>query len=202
MQEISLNILDIVENSIRAGARVVSIALRDNQNAGTLAVTIADDGRGMTPDEAGNAFDPFYTTLEGKRVGLGLPLLKESAELTGGSVKIKSRSGSGTTLTAVFNRHHLDCPPLGDIVATLKTLLIGYPRVDFHYVHRLGREEVVLDTKALSREYGREFREDIPAVCRVVDSLEPLLVHFKEHETDFETTLLRRAENRKIPAGD
>ncbi|MFH1549841.1 MAG: ATP-binding protein [Planctomycetota bacterium] len=202
MQEISLNILDIVENSIRAGARVVKIVLRDNQNAGTLVVTVADDGRGMTPDESSKAFDPFYTTLEGKRVGLGLPLLKESAELTGGSVKIKSRSGSGTSLTAVFNRRHLDCPPLGDIVATLKTLLIGYPRVDFHYVHRLGREEVVLDTKALSREYGREFREDIPAVCRVVDSLEPLLVHFKEHETDFETTLLRRAENRKIPAGD
>ncbi len=199
MQEISLNILDIVENSIRAGARSVNIVLRDNQNAGTLTVTIADDGCGMTPDEAGNAFDPFYTTLEGKRVGLGLSLLKESAELTGGSVRIKSRPGSGTTLTAVFNRHHLDCPPLGDIVATLKTLLIGYPDVDFHYVHRLGREEVVLDTKILSREYGREFRENIPAVCRVVDSLEPLLVHFKEGEMDFKSTLLQQTNDGEMP---
>ncbi len=192
MQEISLNILDIVENSVHAGAGKVSILVMSDTDAGTLTVTVTDDGGGMTAEEVERAFDPFYTTGGSKRVGLGLPLLKESAELTGGTVKIESEPGAGTRLTAVFNKRHLDCPPLGDIIATLKTLLVGYPGVEFHYEHHVGRERVVLDTEALSQENGPGFRADIQAVCRVLDSLENLLVHFKEGEMDFKSILMRQ----------
>ena len=192
MQEISLNILDVVENSVRADAGKVGILIVDDEDEGTLTVTISDDGRGMTAEETERAVDPFYTTRRSRRVGFGLPLLKEAAELTGGEMRIESGPGSGTCLTAVFDKHHLDCPPLGDIVATLKTLIVGYPGVDFHYEHHVGRERVVLDTEELSREYGKGFRKDVHAVCSALDSLDSLLAHFRDGETYFKSVLSRR----------
>jgi anti-sigma regulatory factor (Ser/Thr protein kinase) len=197
MQEISLNILDIVENSAQAGAKHVRI-LVDDSDSGALTVVISDDGRGMSVEEAGRAFDPFYTTRTTRRVGLGLPLLKDAAEITGGSVRLESTPGAGTTVTAVFVKNHPDCQPMGDIVATLKTLITGYPDIEFHYEHHADRERVVLDTEALSKENGSGFRRDIASISRVMESLDSLLSHFGQAEPGFKPAAQRRSSSEEI----
>ena len=180
MQEISLHILDIVENSVRAGATKVDILIVDNDEDGTLSITVADNGAGLGREALVRAFDPFYTTRTTRRIGMGLPLIRETANATGGGAVIESTPGRGTTVTAVFNKRHVDCPPMGDVIATLKTLVVGHPQVDFLYQYHLGRERLVLDTIALTREYGGDFRRDVLAVCKVVGSLETLLPQFEQ----------------------
>ena len=154
MKELSLNILDITENSVKAGATLTHIELTETPD--TLTVTITDDGCGMTEETVRRVTDPFYTTRTTRKVGLGLPLLRLAAEMTGGSVSVESRHKDahphdhGTRVTAVFHHRHIDCPPLGDIVSTLTTLIQGHPDTDFLFRHtRPDREAVELDTRDL-----------------------------------------------------
>ena len=157
MQEISLNVLDIAQNSISAGAHLVSVIADDDTAAGLLTVVIADDGRGMTPEQVAHVTDPFYTTRTTRRVGLGVPFFKMASEMTGGEFTIESHPGEGTTVRAVFHTDHIDCMPLGDLEETVFTLVTLNPDIDFRYVRKKDGRESVLDT--------REFREilgDVP----------------------------------------
>lgn len=154
MKELSLNILDITENSVKAGASLTEILLTETDQ--TLTVTITDDGCGMTEETVRRVTDPFYTTRTTRKVGLGLPLLRMAAEQTGGSVTVESRhkdthpADHGTRVTAVFHHRHIDCPPLGDVVSTLTTLIQGHPDTDFLFRHtRPEGEPVELDTRQL-----------------------------------------------------
>jgi len=168
MKELSLNILDIVENSVKAGATLTEILL--TEQAGVLTLTVKDDGCGMTEETVKRVTDPFYTTRTTRAVGLGLPLLKLEAQQTGGDVTVTSRDKEtypethGTEVTAVFHTDHIDCPPLGDIPATVMTLVQGHPDTDFLFVHTKGENEVRLDTREL-----REILEGVP-----LDSFEVL----------------------------
>ena len=162
MKELSLNILDIAENSVKARASLTQILLSETAN--TLTLTIADDGCGMDAETVRRVTDPFYTTRTTRSVGLGLPLLKLEAEMTDGTLDVVSRheaefpDNHGTTVTAVFHTDHIDCPPLGDVIATMTTLIQGHPDTDFLFRHeREGRESVELDTREL-----RLVLEDVP----------------------------------------
>ena len=162
MKELSLNILDIAENSVKARATLTQILLSETAN--TLTLTIADNGCGMDAETVRRVTDPFYTTRTTRSVGLGLPLLKLEAEMTDGRLEVvscheaESPDGHGTTVTAVFHTDHIDCPPLGDVVATVTTLIQGHPDTDFLFRHeREGREAVELDTREL-----RQVLEDVP----------------------------------------
>ncbi len=162
MKELSLNILDIAENSVKAGASLTQISLIES--AGTLTIEIADDGCGMNEETVCRVTDPFYTTRTTRSVGLGLPLLKLEAEMTGGGMTVVSRDAvthpddHGTTVTAVFNQDHIDCPPLGDVIATVITLIQGHPDTDFLFRHeRADRPTVEMDTREL-----RAVLEDVP----------------------------------------
>ena len=162
MKELSLNILDVAENSVKARATLTQILLSEAAN--TLTLTIADDGCGMDAETVARVTDPFYTTRTTRSVGLGLPLLKLEAEMTGGGLEVTSRheaehpNDHGTTVTAVFHTDHIDCPPLGDVIATMTTLIQGHPDTDFLFRHeREGRESVELDTREL-----RLVLEDVP----------------------------------------
>ncbi len=161
MKELSLNILDITENSVKAGATLTEISLCENGDKTVL--TITDNGLGMTEEILKGVIDPFYTTRTTRKVGMGLPLLKLAAEQTGGSLEIKSKhidefpDNHGTTVKAVFCKNHIDCAPLGDIVETVKTLIQGHPDTDFLFTHKTENGEVVLDTRVL-----RETLEDVP----------------------------------------
>ncbi len=157
MKELSLNILDVTENSVKAGATLTQILLDERE--GRLTLTIKDDGCGMEPETVKSVTDPFYTTRTTRRVGLGIPLLKLSAEQTGGSIEIKSQTGEthGTDVTAVFFTDHIDFTPLGDIVSTIITLIQGHPDTDFLFCHSIDGREISLDTREI-----REVLEGVP----------------------------------------
>lgn len=157
MPEISLNILDVAENSTRARASLIAITVSANTAEDTLTVIIKDDGCGMTEEQVNQVTDPFFTTRTTRKVGLGIPFFKYAAESTGGSFSISSYPGSGTTVTAVFGLSNIDRMPLGDISSTIHTLIVYHPESDFLYTYEYNDSSFVLDT--------REFRQivgDVP----------------------------------------
>ena len=149
MEDLSLHILDIVENSLRAQARRVEISVVEDVVNDLLSVEVRDDGRGMSPQACARAADPFFTTKPGRKVGLGLALLARAAREAGGEFHISSGPGTGTTVRATFRRSHPDRKPLGDLSATLKTLVVGHPEVDFVFEQRVGATVNRLDTREL-----------------------------------------------------
>ena len=161
MKELSLNILDISMNSVKAGAENILIKLVETDDK--LTLTIKDDGCGMSEETVKNVMNPFYTTRTTRSVGLGVPLLKLAAEQTGGGITIESVSeednteSHGTTVTAEFYKNHLDFTPLGDVVSTVTTLIQGSPDREWKFEHILGGGSVELDTKEL-----REILGDVP----------------------------------------
>lgn len=152
MKELSLNILDIAENSVKAGASLIKIFI--TETAEKLTVTISDNGCGMNDEILKSVENPFYTTRTTRKVGMGIPLLKLAAEQTGGSVKIVSTTqgeNHGTSVTADFFKNHIDFTPLGDITQTLITLIQGHPDVDFLFKHKTKNVEVNLNTAELRK---------------------------------------------------
>ena len=126
MKEIALHLLDIVQNSVKAGASHVDISFTLGED-GALAMTVADDGCGMSPEFVERVRSPFVTTRTTRKVGLGIPLLMQNAMQSGGHVDIQSQVGRGTTITAVFQTGSIDCLPLGDLASTMATIVMGSP---------------------------------------------------------------------------
>ena len=157
MKELSLNILDITENSVKAGATLTEISIEESESE--LVISIKDDGCGMSDDVVRSVTDPFYTTRTTRKVGLGIPLFKLAAEQTGGSLEIVSSTdrNHGTRVTAHFNKNHLDFTPLGDVISSITTLIQGHPDTDFLFTHTIGDKEIRLDTREL-----RAVLEDVP----------------------------------------
>ncbi len=153
MKELSLNILDIAENSVKAKASLIEILLTQEENI--LTLIIRDDGVGMSKEVLEGVTNPFYTTRTTRKVGLGIPLLKMAAEQTGGTLTVESVSENddninhGTTVTAVFYTDHIDFTPLGDVVSTITTLIQGHPDFNFLFIHKTDEREVTLDTREL-----------------------------------------------------
>ena len=152
LEDLSHHILDIAENGVNAGATAVTIEFEDDGEF--IRLTVCDNGRGMTEQTARAVVDPFYTTRTERRVGLGLPFLKQLAELCGGEFSLTSALGKGTTVSASFNKKCVDTPPSGDIPSTLLTLLVGYGHISWKYVHRFGEREFLLDSDELKEALG------------------------------------------------
>lgn len=165
MKELSLSILDIAMNSVRAEATKVKIELVETKD--TLKLTISDNGTGMTKDVLQSVTNPFCTTRKTRKIGLGIPLLKLAAEQTGGSLEIESNhiddypSAHGTITSATFFKNHIDFTPLGDIPSSITTLIQGSPDIDFHFVHKADNGEVEIDTTQIRQVLG----EDVPINC-------------------------------------
>jgi anti-sigma regulatory factor (Ser/Thr protein kinase) len=151
MEDISLHLLDIAENSITAGATLIRIRLVDRRDENRFVVEIEDNGKGMTADVVKKALDPFFTSRTTRSVGLGLSLLAQSARETGGDITIQSTSETGTTVTAQFRPEHIDMKPLGDITETLLVLIAGNPEIDFtfDYDHDKDMEPFSFDTREI-----------------------------------------------------
>ena len=152
MQDLSLHILDIAENSIEAQSTRVEIRVEENRAQDLLVLEIIDNGRGMDEKMVKQATDPFVTTKKTRPVGLGLPLLAEAAKQANGGLNIQSTPGKGTKLRATFQLSHIDLKPLGDIAQTLLTLIIGHPEVEFFYAHRVDNSEFSLDTAEIKAQ--------------------------------------------------
>ena len=154
MLELSLHILDIVENSTRAGASRICIDIVEDTEKDLLTLEIRDNGSGMSEEVLKRAMDPFFTTKTVRDIGLGLPMLAQAAEATGGRVIIESRGGEGTKVAVEFKLSHLDRQPLGNMASTITTLIAGNTDVDFTYRHRHNDREFTLDTREIREELG------------------------------------------------
>ena len=152
MEDLSLHILDIVENAIRAQAQHVRISVREDIKQDVLSIEIEDDGAGMTEDFKRRALDPFTTTKKTSRIGLGLPLFEQAAKMCEGEFSINSEKGAGTKVHATFRYSHIDRKPMGKMSQTLLTLIAGNPAVDFSYTHVRENTTVHFDTQEWKRE--------------------------------------------------
>jgi len=172
MKELSLNILDIAQNSIKANAKHVEITL--TQQDSWLTIEIVDDGTGMSPAFAAEAANPFTTTRTTRKVGMGLPLFKMAAQQTGGTFSLVSHQAQhegdahGTTVTATFDTAHVDCEPLGDITETILTLIQGNPELSLTYVYQTEAGEQRLSTDEMREVLGDEVPLDSPEVLEWV----------------------------------
>lgn len=173
MKELSLNILDIAQNSVKAGADLISITV--DEQGPLLELTIADNGHGMKEDFLKNVLDPFTTTRTTRKVGLGLPLLKMAAEGTGGTLFITSthkdedEKNCGTTVKATFYTNHIDCPPLGDVVSTMVLLVQSAPFLPrYIYRHVKDGKESHLDTKELHEQLGGDIPLNEPEILSFI----------------------------------
>jgi hypothetical protein len=137
MREIALHLLDIAENSVAAQSHNIRIEVYENLQSDLLLVSVTDDGRGMSEKTAQQVLDPFYTTRTTRKVGLGIPLLKLAAEMSGGGLSLVTESGKGTKVEASFRHSHIDRMPLGDLAVTFLTLLVSYPHIHWVFIYQV-----------------------------------------------------------------
>lgn len=159
MRELALQVLDLVRNSIEAGATKVALSITEDFTADRLTIEIHDNGRGMNSEECRRALDPFVTSNHTRKagVGLGLPLVDMYTRHCGGYLSLESAPGRGTTLKAVYQHSHLDRPPLGNMAETVKAIMVGNPKLDFCYSHTVGQRTFRCTTYELTGILG-----DIP----------------------------------------
>jgi hypothetical protein len=154
LRELSLHILDLTENSISAGATLVTIDVIEDVAADQLTIRVADNGRGMDAEFVRQIGDPFITTRTTRRVGLGLPFLKQAAEMCNGKLTIDSQQGVGTAVTASFQHSHIDRMPMGDLAGTMLSIIVGNPNTDFVFRHEIGSKRLEIDTRLIKAELG------------------------------------------------
>ncbi len=157
MRELSLNVLDIAQNSISAKATLITVTVEESVADNRLLISIEDNGCGMSDEQLRRVRDPFYTTRTTRKVGMGIPLFRMAAEMAGGSLTIDSTLSVGTTVTATFALDHIDRLPLGDMVDTMVTLIRLNEQIDFVYRHKVNDTVFEADTRAF-----REILGDVP----------------------------------------
>ena len=168
MEDLSLHLLDIIENSIEAQARRIDVRIDEDPDRDLLVLEIRDDGKGMDEHTLQNATDPFFTTRRTRRVGLGLSMLSESAKATGEKMTIASSPGEGTRVKATFRLSHIDMKPLGDVPQTLLILIAGHPEIELRYEHIIAQQAFFLDTKEIRKEIG-DLSIGSPQMLRRID---------------------------------
>ncbi|MGI6021267.1 MAG: ATP-binding protein [Lachnospiraceae bacterium] len=172
MPEIAMSILDVAENSTRAEASLVRIEIDINTASDRMKLIIADDGCGMTQEQVERVTDPFFTTRTTRKVGLGVPFLKQACEAANGEFTIDSKKGEGTEVTAVFEYSNIDRMPIGDLCGTIQQLIVYHPEIDFLFRYSYDGNEFVLDTRQM-REILGGIPLDLPEVAAyILDYLE------------------------------
>ena len=154
MRELSLNILDVAQNSITAGASLITIEVAENTVDKTMLIGIYDNGKGMSEEQVKSVIDPFFTTRTTRKVGMGIPLFKMAAEHTGGGLEIESEIGVGTNVRASFKTDSVDFTPLGDIASTVQMLITMNTDRDFVYKHTVNEREFIADTREIKGILG------------------------------------------------
>lgn len=165
MKDLSLHILDVVQNSVSAGAKNIVVSIAEDTRKDTLTILIQDDGKGMAPEVLARVTDPYYTTRTTRHVGLGLPLFKQNAEMSGGSFHIESEVGRGTVVKAVFGHSHIDRPPLGDMAGVLMMMVGSNPEIEYYYKHSKDGKKYIFDTREV-KEVLEGLPLNDPAVLR------------------------------------
>lgn len=172
MEDLSLHILDIAENSVNAGAHSISILIDEDTGRDLLTVQIVDDGRGMSDELAQKAVDPFFTTRTTRRIGMGLALLKEAAAMANGGMQVRSVPGSGTTITATFQLSHIDRKPIGNMAETITALLAMNADIDVRFKHVRHGKTLVFDTSDVKKQLGDVLLNSVEALSLVRNYLD------------------------------
>ncbi len=157
MNELSLHILDICQNSIKANATMIKIIIIEDVKSNLYQIEIHDNGHGMNEKTLSEVSDPFFTTRTTRNVGLGVSLFKMAAEMAGGSLQIRSKVNQGTTVVARFEHNHIDRAPLGDMEDTISILLMNEADIEYYYEHRFNDETYIFDTTEI-----KQILDDIP----------------------------------------
>lgn len=152
MRELSLHILDLLENAVEAGASRIDLSIGEDEQADRMVITITDDGCGMEKELIEKVLDPFYTTRKTRHVGLGLPLFLGAARRCEGDLVVQSTPGKGTRVEATFRQSHIDRAPLGDMPAALLAILLSERSIDLNYCHRVGPREFRFDSSEIRKE--------------------------------------------------
>lgn len=147
MKDLSLHILDIVQNSISAEAKEVEIHVQEDERSNKMVIRVVDDGRGMSREVAQKALDPYHTSRTTRKVGMGLPLFRHTAEQAGGQLTICSEPGKGAMVEATMPYDHIDRPELGDMAGVISLLIGSNPQLRFRYHHQKNKNEYQLDTR-------------------------------------------------------
>lgn len=168
MRELSLNVMDIVQNSVKAKASLIEILLTEDFDKDRLTIEINDNGCGMSEEQVKTVTDPFFTTRTTRKVGMGVPLFKMAAEMTGGSFEISSKIGVGTKLCATFVPSSIDMTPVGNMTDTVLPLVTGNEEIDFLYARTRTKcektESFSLDTRELKATLGEDVPLNLPEV--------------------------------------
>lgn len=157
MEEIAMYILDIVNNSIRAQAKNIHVFVRDSIKDNVIEIMIVDDGYGMDENKLSKVTDPFFTSRTTRNVGLGVPMFKDSVEMTGGTFLIQSLENDGTLIQGKYVKNHLDTPPMGDIIETIITLIQTDKNIDYIFEYSNDEHEFLLNTIDI-----KEILDDVP----------------------------------------
>ena len=149
MRELADNIMDIAQNSISAGASLTEVHIRVSHADDRITFVFKDDGCGMSEELVQAVIEPSTTTRKTRKVGLGLPLLKQTAEMTGGAMDIQSTVGVGTVVTATFGLGHIDRPPMGDVAGAWFSLVVMNPETDFLFTYDYDGQAFTFDTRII-----------------------------------------------------
>jgi len=175
MDELSLNILDITQNSIAAEATLVEIDVVEDTGNDTLVIRVRDNGKGMSEEFLKTVENPFITTRSTRKIGLGISFLKEAAEMTDGSVELESTLGAGTTITARFTLGHIDRQPIGDLTGTIVTLVQLNPCIDFEVRYKVNEDEFIFSTQEVKIMLGDDVQLSSPPIVSFLSD------YIKEH---------------------
>ncbi len=150
MRELSLHILDLIQNSIEAGATSVKLEIIEDFVNDSMIIRVSDNGRGMNEKMRQLVIDPFITTRTTRRIGLGLPLMDMSTKRCGGYLKIDSIPGQGTVVEAMYQHSHFDRPPVGNLVETIKSILVANPALQFFYHHTVNDRSLSVSSQEIA----------------------------------------------------
>jgi len=186
MKEIALHIMDIAQNSIRAGADEIRITLSESVTDDLLSLTIADNGKGMDQESCRRAADPWFTSRTTRKVGMGLPLLKMNAGLAGGEMTISSAPGIGTTVKATFGYSHVDRPPLGDVSGTIALLILSNPSINIVYSHICEGTQWSISTREIKEALGEDAVTDLTIVRPVREIITENVTGIRNFQTGYD----------------
>lgn len=154
VEDLCFHLLDLVQNSVAAGARNIRLTVTESPGEDSLTLEVADDGRGMDRQTLNKVQDPFFTSKGFKKVGLGIPLLKATAQLCSGDFRISSRPGRGTRVRARLQKSHMDCPPLGNLEETMLSLLVSLDPINIRFTYRSEKGKFALASTDIRRQVG------------------------------------------------
>lgn len=154
MKDLALHILDLLQNSVSAGSTIIKLKIDEHPSEDKYSLLLTDNGKGMDADTLKLATDPFFTTRTTRKIGLGLPLMKQNAERTGGFMHINSQTGKGTEVAVEFSHSHIDRLPAGDIAGVFALTASSYSNIDFIYIHTTTKGTFVFESDEIKNTLG------------------------------------------------